>query len=592
MAQVTAPNRLASPATLLGVGLFVFGALLILVVVFSRRQKQAISPNRFFKGSGSNITLALGIFASLVGSILAVTNLFKPASIMDSAPEMAGMSMDEMMRVDGSANATPVNVEMVKPAALEASVRYTGSVRPYLEVTVYPRVEGRLTDYSAYPGNRVVSGQVLARLSAAERTSDLEATKADTEAAQAELTSTRAELEEHHQEVEQMTAQYSYWQGELPRAQVLLDKGVISQEEFDKEKSEALAARATLRGVQLRLGKLRAQVLKAQAMVAQARAKNRNAQIMQSYTVITSPITGIVQERMVDPGVVVQPGMGILKVGDYSRVRLQANVAAQDLSGVRIGSPIVARLTSQAGKLLTGRVTSIFPKAGEETRTVTVEALVNNPGTQLLAGQFLEMSLVTGRKSNALSISKTALTQFEGKPAVWVMAGKFAQRKLITTGLASNERIEVTSGLQSGDAVIASGQEKLAENTKVVAVDDAGQPVASLGGNSSAGDAQVMLVSPKDKAVMGDNQLILEVRDPKSGQLLPVRQLDVNVAMPMKNASPMAADVEVKAAKEPGRFQVDTYLGMQGTWEVTAKVKDKDHQGISSFTVDNRQEKP
>ncbi|WP_265277427.1 FixH family protein [Nostoc sp. KVJ3] len=74
----------------------------------------------------------------------------------------------------------------------------------------------------------------------------------------------------------------------------------------------------------------------------------------------------------------------------------------------------------------------------------------------------------------------------------------------------------------------------------------------------------------------------------KTKKPVQVEGLEVNVAMPMKNSSPMSTDVEVKPDTQLGRFQVNTYLSMSGKWEVTAKVKDKSRIGNSSFTLDNR----
>jgi RND family efflux transporter MFP subunit len=284
--------------------------------------------------------------------------------------------------------------------------------------------------------------------------------------------------------------------------QVLLNSGAIARNDFDKQKSEATAAKAALGATKIKLERMQAQIAKAQAQVAQAKVKIQRLKVIESYKVITSPMTGIVQERMADPGVVVQPGMGILKIGDYSKVRLQANVAQQNLAGVEIGSPVVARVIGNATKTIKGRVTSIFPKAGEETRTVTVEAVVDNPGGQILAGQAVEMQIMTAHKPNALSVSQAAVTESEGKQAVWVVEGKSAKRKFITTGLTSGDRVEVTSGLQSGDLVITSGQERLVENASVAAVDDSGQPVASLS-SAVQGNTQIKLVSPQGKAVSG-----------------------------------------------------------------------------------------
>jgi len=534
------------------------------------------------------MVITFAVLAALIGGISILTKQFKPSSSMAGMEDMKGMSMEDMMRVDGSSNATPVKVESIQPSLMEASVRYTGTVRPYLEVTVYPRVGGQLTEYSAYPGSKVKAGQVLARLTATELSDEVEEATTEMQAAKADEQVSRKELDEQRQEIKRMAAESTYLETRVQRTeQVLLDSGAIARNDFDRQKSEAISAKAALGAAKVKLERMQAQIAKAQAQVAQAQVKIHRLKVIESYKIITSPITGIVQERMADPGVFVQPGMGILKIGDYSKVRLQANVAQQNLTGVEIGSPIVARVIGNSTKTIKGRVTSIFPKAGEETRTVTVEAVVDNRGGKILAGQAVEMQIITDHKPNSLSVSQAAVIESEGKQAVWVMAVKSAKRKFITTGLTSGDRTEVTSGLQPGDLVITSGQERLIENASVAAVDDSGQPVASLS-SAVQGNTQIKLVSPQGKAVSGDNQLVLEVQDSKTKKPVKVEGLEVSVAMPMKNSSPMSTDVEVKPDTQSGRFKVNTYLGMSGKWEVTAKVKDKSRIGNSSFTLDNR----
>lgn len=608
MNQGSSGDRMTAPGTMLGLVILVSGIVVVAGALLFRRKQVAqdstepidqdsIQPESTDqdsvqaepKGSilSAKTALAVGVLAILTGGTLAATTLFKPASLMTDMQGMEGMSMEDMMRVDGSANAMPVTVETIKPGLMEASVRYTGTVRPYQEVTVYPRVEGQLTAYSVYPGTQVNAGQVLANLSAAELSSDVDEAIAQTQASRSELQAAKAEIAEQQREIERMAAEYAYWDKELPRAQTLLQKGVISQEEFDKEKSQADVAQAALRGARTKLVQMQAKVDAAEAKVAQAVVKRQRTAIVEGYRVVKSPITGIVQERMVDPGVFVQPGMGILKIGDYSQVRLQANVAQQDAGKIQVGSPVVARLPGKSMNRINGSITSIFPKAEEEARTITVEAVVDNPGRQLLAGQFLEMSIITDRKAGVLSVPQAALTQFNGNPAVWVMAGEVAQHREITTGMTSGDRTEVTRGLKSGDQVIISGKDRLIENAKVAVVDASGKAVASLS-NTSQGNVRIQLISPKETAAMGDNQLILEVQDPTTDKPMPVKELQVSAAMSMKNMAPMNTEVEVKPTNQPGRFQVKTYFGMRGSWQVSARVKEGDRQGQAMFKLETR----
>ncbi len=652
---------------------------------------------------------ALVALAALIGGISITVKQFKPASSMAGMDDMKGMSMEDMMRVNGAANATPVKVESVQLGLIEASIRYTGTVHPYQEVMVNSRVAGQLTDYSVYPGSKVKAGQVLARLSATELSSEvteaatlLEAAKADErasrkelgeqqqeiariaaegtylttklqkteqvllnsgaiqklpkrnvtelsseieeaitalEAARADEQASRKELGEQQQEIARISAEGTYLTTKLQREQVLLNSGAISQDDFarqksllaagqaslsgaqikleriqiqiakaqtqvkmaqtkiqrlqatsrndfDKQKSELTAGRATLGGATVKLERMQVQVTKAQAQVKMAEAKIERLRTIEGYKIITSPISGTVQERMANPGVVIQPGMGILKIGDYSKIRLQANVSQQNLTGVAVGSPITVRLIGNGNQSIQGKVTSVFPKAGEETRTATVEAVIDNPEEQILGGQAVEMQIFTAYKSSTLSVPQAAVVESEGKQSVWVMQGKSAKRKFITTGLTSGDRIEVSSGLQPKDLVIIAGQQSLIENSLVVATDDTGKQVASLSNAASEGNTTIELISPQ-KAGDGDNQIVLEAQDAKTKQPVKVDNLEVSVTMAMKNSTPMSTEVEVRPDGQPGRFKVNAYLGMSGKWEVNAKVKDKTRIGRNSFTLDN-----
>lgn len=533
--------------------------------------------------------LGITVFMLLTGGILTVTNHFKSASSMAGMEghdmSHGNMSHDDMMQVDGSFNPTPVTVKLVKPSLLKVSVKYTGSVHPYQEVTVYPRIAGQLTNYSVYPGDRVGNGQILATLDASERLTEVAEAVARADSMETSLEAAQIELNEQKQEIERLAAELSYQEKKRDRYALLVKEGAISQDQYDVEDTQAQTARAALKRARVKSIRLKAQAQSARSKLKEAKAKTDTAAIMKGYTKLRSPIAGIVQERMVDPGVVVQPGMGVLKIGDYQRIRLRANVAQQDVVNIKVGTPIVAKVPGTNVKEITGKVTSIFPQTNSNTRTLTIEAVVNNPRGKLLSGQFLEMEIITVRHKNALSVPRLALTQFnKGKTAVWVVDGETARRKIVTTGLVSGEQVEIKSGLKPGDAVITSGHSKLIENSPVAVVDEAGKSVA-LDSNAVAGDARVRLVSPQDSVKKGSAQIILEVQDIKTNQPLAVKNLDVNVTMPMKNMPPMTSMVEVQPDSQAGRFKVDTHFGMKGEWEIKVKVKDPKHQGQNNFNL-------
>ncbi len=533
--------------------------------------------------------LGLGIFALLTGGILVVTNHLKPSSSMAGMEGMdhGNMSHDEMMAVDGSFNPNPVRVETVKPQVLEASVSYTGSIKPYQEIMVYPRVAGQLTNYSVYPGDLVTAGQPIATLDASELTTEVAEAMAEADTMETALEMSQIEVDEQKSEIEQIEADLAYLNLKRDRFARLVKEGAISQDEFDVVDSQVKSKEAILKQARVKLRRMEAMVVNDRAKINQAKAKVSTAKVMQGYTTITSPLTGIVQERNVDPGVVVQPSMGIVKIGDYNRVRLQANVAQKDAVNIRPGTMVIATIPASNIPPIKGKITSIFPQTNSQTRTVKVEAVIGNPDRQLLSGQFLEMKIITARKPNAITIPQAAVVEFQDQPSVWVVDGDVVRAQPITLGMSTGDRVEVTSGLTPGDAVVTSGQQRLVENASVAVVNQSQQPIAT--NKASTQDIQIQLVSPDAQAgvKMGDAVLVIEVKDAQ-GQLMEVKDLEVRASMPMKNMAPMTAKVEVQPDSQSGRFKVDTYLSMKGEWIISAQVKDPKNKGKQEFTLEVR----
>ena len=534
------------------------------------------------------VLLGLGVFAVLSSSILLITDQIKPTNSMAGMEghDMSGMSHDDMMQVNGAFNPIPVTVEVVQPGEFEANVSYTGSIMPYQEVVVYPRVAGQLTNYSVYPGDRVQAGQVLAQLDATERSTELAEAQAEADAMETSLRASQVQIEEQTQEIARLQAELDYLQLRQNRFATLVAEGAIAQDDLDIVASEVNAKQAAIRKAQAARARLIAEVDQNRAKVGKARAEVSTAAVMQSYTKLQSPISGIVQTRMVDPGVVVQPGMGVLKIGDYSRVRLQANVAQEDAGYVRVGTPIQAQVPGVTDQPLTGKITSIFPQTNNDTRTVTVEAVVDNPQNRLLSGQFLEMTILTNRKVNTISVPRKAVGEFNGENSVWVIEDNQAQRRVVETGIISGDRIEITKGLKVGDRVITSGDSRLVPNAQVTVVDDTGDPVPMLG-ESSQDKIEVAIVDPDPTKGFksGGAELILEVRDPKTQEPLPAKDVAVDVTMPMPNMPPMTTMVELEPTDKPGQFQVKTHFGMAGEWHIKVEVKDPDYAGQTMLTV-------
>ena len=411
--------------------------------------------------------------------------------------------MDMSARVTGAASAFPVTLATVEQGAVRGTVAYTGSVAAYNEEDVYARVTGRILEMAVYPGDAVKAGQVVARLDDLELASrvqeaDAAAASAHANRAQmdADLAASRYAITQAEKELATAEAEAGYQQSVAARDERLLSKGAVSQQEADNTRALAAAAQARVGAARARIEQAKALETSAQrkleaadAIVLQGQAQARTAQVVRDYVNIRVTTAGNVVKRLVAPGVLVQPGTPVLKIVQVDQVRLQANVGEQDLAGIRVGSPVTVLLAGNAGEPRTAKVSSISPFVDPGARTALVEAVVPNPGRRLLPGQYVQMQFVTGEQRNALSVPREAVARSGDSASVWVVANDRVERRQVTTGLESQDRVEIVAGLDAGERVVRRGHEGLYAGARIAAMAAGPPPVAGHAGHGTGSPA-------------------------------------------------------------------------------------------------------
>jgi RND family efflux transporter MFP subunit len=487
-------------------------------------------------------------------------------------------AMDMSMRVTSGSTPFPVELATVERGPMAGAVVYTGSVAPLSEEDIYPRVTGRIVEMPVYPGDGVRAGQVVARLDDVELSSRVR----EAEAALAAAGASRVQMEK---ELAMAEAEAAYARSVFTRTERLLSVGAVSRQDFENDRAMALAAEA-------KRDAARAKLDAGVSMLAQSEAMQRTARIVRDYVNIQAPSAGYVVKRLVAPGVLVQPGMAILKIARIDKVRLQANVGEKDLPSIKVGSPVT--VTTTAGGPFKARVTSVFPFVDQGGRTAVVEAIVDNPERRLLPGQYVTMQFVTGERSEALSVPRGAVVRMAGKAAVWVAAGERAERRDVTTGLEGAERVEIVSGLQAGERVIARGHEGLYAGARVSdtaatsareVVGDPHKGMPGMRGTTDdirgqkkddtvaqapagpAGNLKISLSTVPPNPQVGETRLHIEVKDAAGG---PVQGARVEVTAGM--AGMPGPNAAARSGKEPGTYEATVNLGMAGAWTVEVTV--------------------
>ena len=170
-----------------------------------------------------------------------------------------------------------------------------------------------------------------------------------------------------------------------------------------------------------------------------------------------SPVQGVVIEKSVLGGQRIMAGETVYRIADLSTVWLEGEIFERDLPSVRLGLLVVAEFPSLPGEPRTGRITYLYPTLNPETRTARVRVALANPRLTLKPGMYATFRFAAATKP-VLSVPRSAILSTGKRDLVFIRLpdGSLVARD-VTLGLATDERIEILSGLTVADTVVASG---------------------------------------------------------------------------------------------------------------------------------------
>jgi multidrug efflux pump subunit AcrA (membrane-fusion protein) len=307
-----------------------------------------------------------------------------------------------------------VDVAIAKFDSLQAAAEYTGTTAPIREVSVRSRIEGRLLDLNVDIGDRVQAGQAIAQLDDAVLSATVLQAEAEVAAREAEVSQANAAVGNARAQVEKARVEYQQAQTDANRFAQLAKDGAVSTQTAEAAHTRAKSAEQSLRSLEQQV-KLQEQTVGAtsQRVLAQEAIKLRE-QERQSYTTITAPIDGVVLEKVSEIGNLLFAGNEVLKLGDFSQVKVIVLVSELEISQVRLNQSVAVRFDSFPDQQFTGTVRRISPVADAVARLIPVEIVVPNRGNKLGSGQLARVQF-SGRQAQQIVIAETAL-EAAGRP--------------------------------------------------------------------------------------------------------------------------------------------------------------------------------
>ena len=379
----------------------------------------------------------------------------RPMSSVPAVMRLAVLSLLATGLVAGPARAqTPVAPVQAPPSAgpsvtvtkaiiseIVQSVVVSGSMIARDEVLVQPEVDGlSIVAILAEEGDRVSTGQVLARLSRTTLEVQLSQNEANIARADASIAQANAQIAEAQ-------ANLVAANNNFDRTKALRSSGNVSNETYDQRDAVARAAEAKLNSAKQALAI-------AAADMALARAQRRDIEVKLGRTEIKAPQGGIVSRRSAKLGATAAMSAAepLFRIVADGAVELEAEVAEVELPGLKLGQP-VAVTPAGATQALAGTIRLIAPEVDKASRLGRVRvSLIGNPPVAI--GSFARGVIETGRNT-VVTLPLSAITYARtGATVQSVTDGKVTTKK-VQLGLAGDGRAEIASGIVAGETVVA-----------------------------------------------------------------------------------------------------------------------------------------
>jgi membrane fusion protein, multidrug efflux system len=295
-----------------------------------------------------------------------------------------------------------VDTALAERRSISASYSGTAPLEAPGEAQVVSKTSGVLLRLLTEEGQRVKAGQVLARI--------------DPERPRLELQRNQAMMRK--------------LEAEFRRAEELFERKLLAAEAHERLRYDLETQRALFEIAKLEL----------------------------SYTEITAPIDGVVAQRMVKEGNLIQVNQAMFRIVDISRLEAVLNVPERELAVLKAGQPVALSVDAVPGAVFDGSIDRVSPVVDAASGTFRVVTTFSDASGVLKPGMFGRLDVIYDERAEALTIPREALIEGEGTAAVFVVRDKRAVRTEVELGHLSGSVAEIRGGVAEGDRVVTTGK--------------------------------------------------------------------------------------------------------------------------------------
>ena len=307
--------------------------------------------------------------------------------------------------------AIPVEVSTAEIGDIAAVFSGTATLEAENEATVVAKAPGVVKKILVEEGNYVKQGQILARL----------------------------DDEQQVYKLKQAKANLNKLQNEYERSKGLYEKNLISADAFDKVKYDFDAAKASYDLADLDL----------------------------KYAAIRAPIGGVVSNRFIKVGNMIQLNQETFRITDFDPLNAVLFVPERHLNKLAKGQNVKIGVDALANYSFEGIIDRISPVVDPQSGTFKVTAIVRDPENKLKPGMFGRLNIIYDVHAQTLLVPKEAVMTEDKESSVFVIQDTLALRRMVKIGYINTTHLEIIDGLQMGDTIVTIGQSSLKDSARV-----------------------------------------------------------------------------------------------------------------------------
>ena len=423
--------------------------------IFQERIRSVLSPK----------TISLLSLAALLASVL----LFAAACGGSKANVRQEQATAQPAAVDVT-TATAIVREL--PQFFEANGSLTGDE----QTDVMPSIAGKVVTIGVDMGSYVKRGQMIVRLDDVD-------SKLRVQQQQAQVDQMKASLRQAEEkvgirpgqsfdlnkipEVSNAKVALDLAEKNLRRSEKLIESGDVSRSQYDQQKAQRDQLLQVYEAALSLARQNYAAVMTARANVANAESQLNLARRSLSYALVYSPIDGFVSERNADLGEYVSLTTKVATIVKINPLRVRIDIPEQAIPAISVGQSVSVTTSAWPDKNFSGRIARVSPNVTPASRTLTVEAEVENGSGALKPGQFATVRILQSRAQPAVLVPARAVRTEAGVSRVFVIKDGHAQERVVQLGQTEGDLVQIKNGIAGDEQVATSNVEQLADGMAV-----------------------------------------------------------------------------------------------------------------------------